>query len=111
MTVLICTHNRASKLEGALRSLEAQTLPKERFEVIAVDNASTDDTQAVLDACSSRAILNLRKVREMELGLDAARNRGLREAGGEIVAFLDDDARARSDWAESILKGFERHDA
>jgi glucosyl-dolichyl phosphate glucuronosyltransferase len=111
MTVLICTHNRAAQLEGALASLEAQSLPKERFEVLVVDNASTDATAEVIQACIARRNLRLRSVREMELGLDAARNRGIREAQGEIVAFLDDDARARSDWAAAILEGFERHGA
>ena len=111
MTVLICTHNRASQLDGALRSLESQSLPKDSFEVVVVDNASTDATQEVFEGCAERGILNLRYVKEMELGLDAARNRGIREARGEIVAFLDDDARARADWAEAILTGFAEHDA
>jgi glucosyl-dolichyl phosphate glucuronosyltransferase len=111
LTVLICTHNRADLLEGALRSLEEQTLPRDRFEVLVIDNASTDSTARVLEACAGRGKVELRSVREMELGLDAARNRGIREARGEILAFLDDDARARQDWAEAILDGFSRHPA
>lgn len=111
LTVLICTHNRAHLLGEALGSLEAQTLPKDRYEVLVVDNASTDDTDAVVRRWAARGGLDLRSFREMELGLDAARNRGIREARGEIVAFLDDDARAREDWAESILYGFAKHSA
>jgi glucosyl-dolichyl phosphate glucuronosyltransferase len=111
LTVLLCTYNRASLLAGALESLENQTLPRERFEVIVVDNASVDETPRVVSSCARRGILDLRYVQEPELGLDAARNRGIRESRNDLVAFLDDDARARSDWAEAVLKAFERHDA
>jgi glucosyl-dolichyl phosphate glucuronosyltransferase len=111
LTILVCTHNRADLLRGALESLERQSLARSRFEVLVVDNASTDGTPAVVAECAARDGIDIRCVREEELGLDAARNRGIREAAGDIVAFLDDDARARSDWAEEILRGFERHDA
>ncbi len=111
LTVLVCTHNRADLLRGALESLEGQSLARARFEVLVVDNASTDATPAVVAECAARARIDIRSVREAELGLDAARNRGVREAAGEIVAFLDDDARPRHDWAAEILEGFERHDA
>lgn len=111
MTVLICTHNRASQLEGALQSLEAQTLAKKMFEVLVVDNASTDNTAQVVLECAERGVLQVRAVKETELGLDAARNRGIRESEGEIVAFLDDDARARDDWAAAILEGFASYPA
>ena len=109
LTVLICTHNRARFLSGALESLEGQRLGKDRFEVVVVDNASTDETREVAERFRSRGVLNLRILHEPELGLDAARNRGIRETESEIVAFLDDDARARYDWAEAILAGFQRH--
>ncbi len=111
LSVLVCTHNRAGVLRDALTSLEAQTLPRDRFEVLVVDNASTDDTPEVVAGFARRGKMSVRGVREMELGLDAARNRGVREARGEIIAFLDDDARARSDWAAAILDGFAQHDA
>ena len=111
LTILVCTHNRADLLRGALESLERQSLARSRFEVLVVDNASTDATSAVVAKCAARDRIDIRSVREEELGLDAARNRGIREAAGDIVAFLDDDARARDDWADEIVRGFERHDA
>jgi glycosyltransferase involved in cell wall biosynthesis len=111
LTILVCTHNRSDLLRGALESLEQQSLPRDRFEVLVVDNASTDDTQAVVAACAARGRVDIRCVHEAELGLDAARNRGVREAKGEIIACLDDDARARQDWAAEVLEGFRRHDA
>ena len=111
LTILMCTHNRASLLRDALESLETQTLPRDRFEVLVVDNASTDSTPELVASVARRGRIDLRGIRETELGLDAARNRGVREARGEIIAFLDDDARARPDWAAGILAGFDRHDA
>lgn len=111
LTVMICTHNRAELLRGALESLEDQSLARNRFEVLVVDNASTDGTAAVVADCVARGKIDVLYVRETELGLDAARNRGIREAAGEVVAFLDDDARARHDWAAEVLEGFDRHDA
>jgi glycosyltransferase involved in cell wall biosynthesis len=111
LSILICTHNRAGLLEGALESLEAQTLDPGRFEVIVVDNASTDGTAWVIERCAARGKIRVRGIREEMLGLDAARNRGVREARAEIVAFLDDDARARYDWAGRILESFAEHDA
>jgi len=111
LTILLCTHNRADLLRGALESLEGQTLHRSRFEVLVIDNASTDETAAVVAKCVARGRIDVRRVFEPELGLDAARNRGVREAAGEIIAFLDDDARARGDWAAAILDGFARHDA
>ena len=110
LTILVCTHNRAPLLAGALESLRTQSLDRSQFEVLVVDNASTDRTVEVV-AEAARGGFEIRAVREAELGLDAARNRGIREARGEFVAFLDDDARARSDWAKSILSGFATHSA
>ncbi len=111
LSILVCTYNRAELLGGALESLENQNLARERFEVIVVDNASTDATEAVTSEFQRRGRMTLRYVKEPFLGLDAARNRGIREALGEFIGFLDDDARARYDWAASILEGFQRHDA
>jgi len=111
LSILVCTHNRADLLCGALESLGNQSLGRNRFEVIVVDNASTDDTPGVVARFAEQGRIQVRYVQEPELGLDAARNRGIREARGEWVAFLDDDARARYDWAEAVLEGFARHDA
>ena len=111
LTIVICTHNRARLLEGALESLEGQSLDKDRFEVIVVDNASTDDTARVAALCAERGTIDLRCVQEPELGLDSARKRGILERGVGCVACLEYDALCRVDWAAAILEGFRRHDA
>jgi glycosyltransferase involved in cell wall biosynthesis len=103
--VIVCTRNRADLLRLALQSLAAQSAPPESFEVLVVDNGSTDHTSAVVDGC--RALLDLRCVREDRTGLSYARNRGYAEAMGAYVAFLDDDAKARQDWVANICRAIE----
>ena len=106
ITAIVCTHNRAAVLPGALRSLADQTLPAETYEIVVVDNRSNNDTQAV--ACSDLSQHpNLRYVHEPRIGLSSARNTGWRHATGPIVAYLDDDAIASRDWLERILAAFE----
>jgi glucosyl-dolichyl phosphate glucuronosyltransferase len=100
---IICTRNRASYLPRTIRSLAQQQISPNEYEIIVVDNGSTDATQSVV-ADLSREIANLRYVHEPGTGLSAARNRGLNEAGAPIVAFLDDDAIASPQWLYAILK-------
>jgi GT2 family glycosyltransferase len=72
------------------------------FEVIVVDNASTDATSNLLQEIEERSA-NLRVVTETELGLSAARNRAINEAAAPIVAFIDDDAEAKAGWLEALI--------
>lgn len=105
LSVIVCTFNRSDLLEGVLRSLEAQTLDKSLYEVLIVNNNSTDSTESVAKAfCNLNP--NFRLVVERQQGLSHARNRGVSEARGSYVAFLDDDARADSTWCERILGSF-----
>ena len=106
ISAIICTHNRAAVLPGALRSLAEQTLAAESYEIIVVDNGSHDETQAIVGARLSQ-LPNLRYVHEPKLGLSNARNTGWSHATGPIVAYLDDDAMASRDWLERILAAFE----
>ena len=105
ISAIICTHNRSAYLKKAIKSLAEQTLPKEQYEVVVVDNASNDDTEAVVE--SFRHLPNLRYIYEPILGLSQARNTGWHEARGEYIAFLDDDAIACPEWLERIVKAFE----
>jgi glycosyltransferase involved in cell wall biosynthesis len=107
VSVVVATHNRSRRLTALLESLRAQTLARERFEVIVVDDASTDDTQSVL---ADDGGLELRVVRrERTGGPAAARNAGWREARAGLVAFTDDDCRVAPDWLEAALRAHREH--
>lgn len=105
VSAVICTHNRSAYLKKAIRSLIDQTLTRDGYEIIVVDNASTDDTKALFD--SFGGITNARYIHEPVLGLSQARNTGWRSAAGRYVAYLDDDAMAAPDWLERIVRSFE----
>ena len=104
-TVVICTHNRAdlvaSSVEAALTEAHAAG-----GDVVVVDNASTDGTPEVLRALAARLPRAFRVVVEPQLGLSVARNRGLAEARGPIVAYLDDDAVPRPGWLAALLQPY-----
>lgn len=106
ISAVICTHNRESYLDKALRSLAAQTLPAENFEIILVNNGSTDGTEALVKREFS-GLKNLRYIYEPKLGHSHAKNVAWKNAQAPYVAFLDDDAEAFPDWLEKILKSFE----
>lgn len=87
VTVIIPTYNRARLLARALDSVIAQTF--DDFEVLVVDDGSTDDIEGTTAAYADRRIRYLRQ--PQNAGVAAARNRGLRESRGELIAFLDSD--------------------
>ena len=90
ISVVIPTRNRAQKLRRALDGLCAQSVSRAAFEVVVVDNASTDETGATVAGYLNRAA-NWKYLRELKPGAAAARNCGIRASQGEIVLFLDDD--------------------
>jgi len=106
LSAIICTFNRAHYLRKALQSLVDQTLPKEQYEIIVVDNRSTDNSSQVVRG-EFGSVSNLRYLYEPVLGLSGARNSGWRSAKGEYVAYMDDDAIACPRWLEKILDAFE----
>lgn len=105
ISAIICTLNRAGYLEKAIQSLVDQTLPKEQYEIIVVDNGSTDNTKTIVEGF--KQLKNLRYIYEPVTGLSQARNTGWQSAQGEYVAFIDDDAIAGSEWLQRIVEVFD----
>ena len=106
VSVVVPTYNRSALLARCLESLKTQTLNKEAYEVIIVDDGSADDTSEISRAFGQKATMNLAYVRGSHRGPAAARNLGIAEARGEIVAFIDDDCEALKEWLERISAPF-----
>jgi glycosyltransferase involved in cell wall biosynthesis len=103
ITVILCTYNRCQSLGKALEGIAAQQVPESvDWEVIVVDNNSPDSTRAVVEEIRQRFPGRFRYVFETQQGLSWARNAGIREAHGEILAFTDDDLRVEPDWLQNL---------
>jgi GT2 family glycosyltransferase len=107
ISVVISTRNRAEFLPGVLEAVFAQ-VSAPLFEVIVVDNGSTDDTSAVLRSLTAR-FPSLRPAREARLGVSHGRNLGLSLARAPIVAFTDDDVQVSLHWLATIARTLEAH--
>jgi len=106
-TVAIVTRNRAAALDRALHAHAQLEVPAGlAWEVVVVDNASTDDTPAVLDRHAGR--LPLRRFVEREPGVSAGRNRAVAEARGEYLLWIDDDAVPERGWLAAYAAAFTR---
>jgi glycosyltransferase involved in cell wall biosynthesis len=97
ISVVICTYNREKFIGEALNCLAKQTLQREQFEIIVVDNRSTDNTAAIVKKfISDHPELQVRYTMEPNKGLSFARNRGMQEARASIITYIDDDTEATS---------------
>jgi len=106
ISVVVCTYNRSAILRRMLESFFAQTcLDSVACELILVDNNSSDDTRSVVDGFAR--FPTLRYVFEPRQGLSCARNRGVAEACGDIVAFLDDDVIVDANWLAGLRACFD----
>lgn len=105
-SVVICTRDRTDALETCLASMQRLRYPS--FEVIVVDNAAATTGTAELVQRLAADDPRLRYVSEPRPGLSRARNRGVQEATGAVVAFTDDDTTADPWWLHGLLRGFGR---
>lgn len=106
ISVIISTHNRAHYLPGCLDVLSRQ-VSQARFEVVVIDNGSTDETPEILDRwCAGRP--NFRWAQEPRLGLSQGKNAGIRIARGGLLLFTDDDTMPVDGWIESYRAFFDR---
>lgn len=104
VSVIVPVRNDARRLRRCLDALAAQSLARNAFEVIVVDNGSTDDSARIARSCSG-----VRLLFEPAPGSYAARNAGLEAAKGELVAFTDSDCIPEPDWLANLLAAAERH--
>lgn len=107
LAIVVCTYNKSEWLPGCLSSLESQC-NDDSVEVLIIDNNSTDATSSIAHGFTDR-LPNFKYIFEGTQGLSQTRNRGYKEARGQIVAYIDDDAKAYPDWAKAIIHFFETH--
>jgi glucosyl-dolichyl phosphate glucuronosyltransferase len=96
-SVIVCTYNRANMLADVLSDLARQEIPSKDYEVLVIDNGSTDQTALVAKRFCEH-YTNFQCFCEVEVGLSHARNRGFQVAQGKYVGFTDDDCRIHPTW-------------
>ena len=109
-TIIVCTYNRCKSLAKTLESIATLRVPGPvEWEVLVVDNNSTDQTRAVVEGFSCRYPSRFRYLFEPQQGKSCALNAGIQAARGEILAFTDDDVTVEPDMApESYFFANER---
>lgn len=108
ISVIICTFNRVGMLEETVRSFLACQADGIDYELLLVDNNSTDKTREFAERLTTRNS-RIRYLIEPHLGLCHARNAGVRESRGDIITFADDDVYFSPHWLTSLHSSFERH--
>lgn len=108
VSVVLSTYNRAAMLPAALDALLAQSglVP---YEIIVVDNNSTDHTRELVTGYVQRCPDRVRYIFEPRQGLSFGRNAGIGAARGAVIAFTDDDVIVAHDWVDSLKRAFDRH--
>ncbi len=97
ISIVVPFYNTEKFIEECIQGLLAQTYRQEKYEIIMVDNNSTDDSARIVNKYS-----RIRLFSEVEQGAYAARNRGIREARGSIIAFTDPDCKPAKNWLNAI---------
>ena len=110
LTAIICTYNRAKYIGPLLESIAANDLAKEEYEILLVDNNCTDNTREICEIfAEAHPEVSFRYTTEPEQGLSAARNRGIKEAKGDIIVYIDDDALVDPHYLRDYAEWFSAH--
>lgn len=109
LTVIVCTFNRAHRLPACLDALVNQTVGQSLFDVLIVDNNSTDNTAEIAGDYVSR-FSNFKTIMQSQQGLSHARNLGFRSVSTPYIAYLDDDALPPADWLETAFQIIDEHE-
>ena len=107
ISVVICTYNRPDLLKSALICLIDQSLTKNKYEIVVIDNGPAKNTEKLIGKFKSLYPDNkIFYFREYKPGLSRARNLGIKKSAGEYIAFIDDDAQMPKDWLKNALNLF-----
>jgi len=106
-SIIIPTYNRPERLESCLGAIAFLDYPRDRFEVIVVDDGSKTTLDGVVVPLKER--INIKLLRQENAGPAAARNKGASVAQGEFLAFTDDDCQPTADWLNHLAEGFKQN--
>ena len=110
LSVILCTYNRERYIYNVLKSVADGTLPRDRYEIVLVDNNCTDNTRGECNRfMGDYPDVTLRYCVEKEQGLSYARNCGIRNASGEVLVYVDDDALVNPEYLETYAEFFSRN--
>jgi len=110
ISAIICTYNRSEYLKKAIDSLLNQSLSKDKYEIIIVDNCCTDNTMELV-LSYKKIYNNIKYIYESEAGVSVARNTGTKLSQAPLIAYLDDDAVAENSWLKTITELFQESNA
>ena len=111
-TVIICTYNRCGNLAVCLEHLACQQgVEALEWEVLIVDNNSSDDTRQVVKRLAAQLPIRIRYAFEEQQGLNYARNHGVQSSDGKYFCYVDDDILVKPDWLASLYRSLEENDA
>jgi glycosyltransferase involved in cell wall biosynthesis len=109
VSIVLATYNRAASLQKTLKCFSALVYPPDlTWELLVVDNNSSDDTREVIEKFVKDAKFTVRYMFEGQQGRSAALNSGIAAAAGGIIAFTDDDVLLHSEWLRNLARAFER---
>jgi glycosyltransferase involved in cell wall biosynthesis len=110
ISIVIPTHNRKENLIRCIESLERQTYSADKFEIIVVDDGSTDGTSQLIAEYIKKSTKRLKLISQTNLGPGVARNLGVEYSNGEYLAFIEDDVVADGKWVENAMCYFDTSD-
>jgi hypothetical protein len=105
VTVVICPRNHTGEMRSCIDSLMTQTLPREHYAVLIVDNSSSDNTENLAKSLAG-APVSVTRIYEPRPGLANARNTGLAHARTPYIAYIGETAIAQPDWLETLVRPF-----
>jgi glycosyltransferase involved in cell wall biosynthesis len=108
-TIQLCTYNRSKLLERVLDACFEQTAARDEYEVVLVNDGSTDDTPAVIERARGRATCTFEVVNQVNSGLAKGRNAGIARASGERIIFIDDDVLPLPTFVAEHLRSNDAH--
>jgi len=108
-TIQLCTYNRAALLERVLDACFEQTAGAEAYEVVLVNDGSTDSTPEVIERAQARATCAFEVIHQANSGLAKGRNAGIARASGERIIFIDDDVLPLPNFVEEHLRSHDKH--